>query len=160
MTIRAGMGYDLHRLAAGRTLFLGGLEIPFSMGLVGHSDGDALVHALIDAILGAMGEGDIGRLFPDNDPKTRGIRSTELLKDVMTRLKKKRLNIVHADAIVVAERPNLGPHFAAMKNVLCPMLGIPRDRLGLKAKTNEGLGLVGRGKAIACWAIVLVGKRS
>jgi len=160
LTIRAGMGYDVHRLASGRALFLGGLEIPFSMGLVGHSDGDALVHAIIDAILGAMGEGDIGRLFPDNDPQTRGIRSTELLKDVMARLKKKRLNIVHVDVIVVAERPNLGPHFPAMKNILCPMLGIRRDRLGLKAKTNEGLGPVGRGKAIACWAIVLVGKRS
>jgi len=159
LTIRTGMGYDLHRLAAGRSLVLGGLDIPFSMGCVGHSDGDALIHALIDAILGALGEDDIGRLFPDSDPKTRGIRSTELLKIVMAKLEKKKMKIIHADTVVVAERPKLGPYFPAMKDILCPILGLRGDRLGLKAKTNEGLGLIGRGKAIACWAVVIVGKK-
>jgi len=154
---RCGLGYDLHRLAPGRPLFLGGIEVPHTAGLVGHSDGDALIHALIDAILGAMGEGDIGQLFPDHDPRCAGIRSTELLRDVCSRLKKKKLAVLHADAVVVAERPKLGPHFPAMKAALAPLLGLPPDGLGLKAKTNEGLGLIGRGRAIACWATVLVG---
>ena len=157
--IRCGLGYDLHRLAPGRTLFLGGIEVPHTAGLLGHSDGDALVHALIDAILGAMGEGDIGGLFPDRDPRYKDIRSTELLRDVCARLKKKRLAVLHADAVVVAERPKLGPHFPAMKAALAPLLGLPPDGLGLKAKTNEGLGLIGRGRAIACWATVLVGPK-
>jgi 2-C-methyl-D-erythritol 2,4-cyclodiphosphate synthase len=158
--IRCGLGYDLHRLAPGRPLFLGGIEIPHPAGLLGHSDGDALIHALIDALLGAMGEGDIGQLFPDRDPRTKDIRSTELLRDVCARLKKKRLAVLHADAVVVAERPKLGPYFPAMKAALAPLLGLPPDGLGLKAKTNEGLGLIGRGRAIACWATVLVGPKS
>jgi len=158
--IRVGIGYDLHRLASGRKLFLGGLEIAHPRGLVGHSDGDALVHALIDAILGAMGEGDIGALFPDSDPRYAGIRSTELLRQVMAKLGKKRMEILHVDCVVVAERPRLGPHFSAMKGILCPILKIQRDRLGLKAKTNEGLGLIGRGGAIACWAVALIGRRA
>jgi len=158
--IRVGIGYDLHRLAPGRKLFLGGLEIAHSRGLVGHSDGDALVHALIDAILGATGEADIGRLFPDTDPTYAGIRSTELLRRVMAGLKKKKLRVLQADCVVVAERPKLGPCFPAMKDILCPILGIPGDRLGLKAKTNEGLGFVGRGRAVACWAVALIDEGS
>ena len=157
MTIRTGIGYDLHRLAAGRRLFLGGLEIPFPAGLVGHSDGDALVHALIDAVLGALGEGDIGQIFPDRDPRYKNIRSTELLESVMAMVRKKKLRIIHADVVVVAEKPKLGPWFSDMKGILGPILGVRDDRLGLKAKTNEGLGLIGRGRAIACWAVVLVG---
>lgn len=154
--MRTGLGYDLHRLRAGRPLMLGGVRIPSPSGLVGHSDGDALIHALIDAILGAMGEGDIGRLFPDTDPRWRGASSVELLRDVRRRLGAKKMRLIHADAVVVAEKPKLGPRFEAMKDVLCPVLGLPRDGLGLKAKTNEGLGLLGRGRAIACWAVVLV----
>jgi 2-C-methyl-D-erythritol 2,4-cyclodiphosphate synthase len=153
--IRTGLGYDLHRLRAGRPLVLGGVRIPHSSGLLGHSDGDALLHALIDAVLGAMGEGDIGRLFPDTDPRWKGADSRELLGEVMKRCRAKKMRLIHADAVVVAERPKLGPHFEAMKDVLCPLLGLPRDGLGLKAKTNEGLGLIGRGRAIACWAVVL-----
>ena len=153
--MRTGLGYDLHRLQAGRPLILGGIRVPHSAGLLGHSDGDALVHALIDAILGAMGEGDIGRLFPDTNPRWRGANSVDLLRDVMKRLRAKKMRLVHADAVVVAERPKLGPHFESMKDVLCPVLGLARDGLGLKAKTNEGLGLIGRGRAIACWAVVL-----
>jgi 2-C-methyl-D-erythritol 2,4-cyclodiphosphate synthase len=153
--IRTGLGYDLHRLGAGRPLVLGGVRIPHPAGLLGHSDGDALIHALIDAVLGAMGEGDIGRLFPDTDPRWKGADSRELLGAVMKRLRARKMRLVHADAVVVAERPKLGSHFEAMKDVLCPLLGLPRDGLGLKAKTNEGLGLIGRGRAIACWAVVL-----
>ncbi len=154
--MRTGLGYDLHRLAKGRPLVLGGIRIPHPAGLLGHSDGDALIHALIDAILGAAGEGDIGRHFPDTDPRWKGADSLVLLRDVMKRLRAKRMRLIHADAVVIAERPKLGPRFEAMKDALCPVLGLPRDGLGLKAKTNEGLGLIGRGRAIACWAVVLV----
>jgi 2-C-methyl-D-erythritol 2,4-cyclodiphosphate synthase len=153
-----GLGYDLHRLVRGRPLFLGGVEIPFGKGLLGHSDGDALVHALIDALLGAAGEGDIGRLFPDTDPAYRGVRSGELLRKVMARLRRKKLRVVNADLVVVAEAPKLGPYFEAMKKTLGPILGVPGRALGLKAKTNEGTGLVGRGGAVACWAVALLEK--
>jgi 2-C-methyl-D-erythritol 2,4-cyclodiphosphate synthase len=155
LAIRAGLGYDLHRLTAGRKLVLGGIEIPFSKGCLGHSDGDVLIHALIDAILGALGEGDIGQMFPDTDARYKDIRSIELLHAVMAKVKKKKLRIIHADLVVVAEEPKLGPWFPAMKKILGPALGLRDDRLGLKAKTNEGLGLIGRGRAIACWAVVL-----
>ena len=151
--MRIGLGYDLHRLTAGRPLILGGVRIPHGKGLLGHSDGDAIIHAVIDALLGAAGEGDVGRLFPDTDPGLKDIRSTVLLKDVVLRLRKKRLRVDHVDVVVAAESPRLGPHFEAMKDVLAPLLGVSRNRLGLKAKTNEGLGDVGRGRAIAVWAI-------
>jgi 2-C-methyl-D-erythritol 2,4-cyclodiphosphate synthase len=153
---RIGLGYDLHRLAAGRRLVIGGVEIPFDKGLVGHSDADVLVHALIDALLGAAGEGDIGGLFPDDDPRFQDADSTALLKTVMERLRAKRLAVRHADCVVVAEAPKIGPHVAAMKKTLAPLLGLAPDRLGLKAKTNEGTGLIGEGGAIACWAVVLL----
>jgi 2-C-methyl-D-erythritol 2,4-cyclodiphosphate synthase len=152
--MRIGLGFDSHRLVAGRPLYLGGIEIPHAKGLLGHSDGDAVIHALIDACLGAAGEGDIGRLFPDTDPSTAGVRSAILLQDVVGRLRKKGFRLGHADVVVAAETPKLGPHFEAMKDALCPLLGLPRDGLGLKAKTNEGLGDIGHGRAIACWAIV------
>jgi len=153
---RIGLGYDLHRLAAGRRLVIGGVEIPFDKGLVGHSDADVLVHALIDALLGAAGEGDIGGLFPDDDPRFQDADSTALLKTVMERLRAKRLAVRHADCVVVAEAPKIGPHVAAMKKTLAPLLGLAPDRLGIKAKTNEGTGLIGEGGAIACWAVVLL----
>jgi len=151
--MRIGLGYDLHRLAAGRPLILGGVRVPHAKGLLGHSDGDAIIHAVIDALLGAAGEGDIGRLFPDSDPGLKDVRSTVLLKDVVSRLRKKRLRVDHVDVVVAAESPRLGPYFEGMKDVLAPLLGLPRTRLGLKAKTNEGLGDIGRGRAIAVWAI-------
>jgi 2-C-methyl-D-erythritol 2,4-cyclodiphosphate synthase len=152
------MGYDLHRLGPGRRLYLGGLPIEHSLGLVGHSDGDVLIHAIIDALLGAMGEGDIGRLFPDDDPATKDIRSTELLTKVTGRLEAKKLKILSLDSVIVAETPKLAPHIPAMKDILCPLLRIGSDQLGIKAKTNEGLGLIGRRKAMACWTVVLIGK--
>ena len=159
MKNRIGFGYDIHRLARDRALYLGGVEIPHPAGLTGHSDGDALIHALIDALLGAAGDGDIGRLFPDTAAEFKGIRSTVLLERVMTRLKRKRLEVLHVDSVIVAETPRLAPHIERMKEALCPILGLPRDHLGIKAKTNEGLGPVGEKKAVACWAVVLVGEK-
>ena len=160
MRIRTGIGYDIHRLAAGRRLVLGGVRISSAVGLAGHSDADALIHALIDALLGAAGDGDIGRLFPDTDQTWTDADSTDLLKAVITRLRKARLEVLNADAVIVAERPAIAPHVAAMKRVLCPILGIKPDALGIKGKTNEGLGPIGQGKAIACLATVLLRNRS
>ncbi len=159
MQIRTGIGYDIHRLAAGRRLVLGGVRIPSAVGLAGHSDADALIHALIDALLGAAGDGDIGRLFPDTDLTWSDVDSTDLLKAVITRLRKAGLEVLNADAVIVAERPDIAPHVAAMKRVLCPILGIKPDALGIKGKTNEGLGPIGQGKAIACLATVLLRRK-
>ena len=159
MAYKIGLGYDVHRLVKGRPLVLGGVEIPHPAGLLGHSDGDALVHAVIDALLGAMGRSDIGRLFPDTDPAYRGIRSVELLRRVVLRLKRRGMSAVHVDIVVVAQAPKMAPHAEKMKRVLGPVLGLPEGSLGIKAKTNEGLGLIGREKAIACWAVALVESR-
>lgn len=156
MKIKVGLGYDIHRLERGRDLYLGGVKIPHPSGLLGHSDGDCLVHALIDALLGAVGEADIGRLFPDTDPAYRGIRSIALLQQVMARLRRRRARVLNADVVVVAQTPKLAPYIEPMKDALCPILGVARSRLGIKAKTNEGLGLIGRERAIACWAAALV----
>ncbi len=131
-------------------------EIPHPAGLLGHSDGDALVHAMIDALLGAMGGDDIGRLFPDTDPAYAGLRSVDLLRRVMLRLRRRGMAIVNLDTVVVAQAPKIAPHTQTMKDVLCPVLGVPKGSLGIKAKTNEGLGLIGRERAIACWAVALV----
>ncbi len=155
---RIGFGYDIHRLEPGRRLVLGGIKISYAAGLAGHSDGDALVHAVIDALLGAAGEGDIGRLFPDDDPKTEGISSLLLLSDVIGRLRAGGWRVVNVDAVVAAEAPRIGSHVAAMKKVLCPVLGIEESALGVKGKTNEGLDAVGEGRAIACWAVALIEK--
>jgi len=160
LNIKVGFGYDIHRLAKGRDLYLGGVKIPHPSGLLGHSDGDCLVHALIDALLGAAGEPDIGRLFPDTDPKYKGIRSPVLLADVVSRLRRRGKRVVNADAVVVAQAPKLAAHIEAMKEALCPVLGVERDSLGIKAKTNEGLGLIGRERAIACWAVVLIEEKA
>ena len=159
MKHKIGIGYDIHRLVAGRKLFLGGIEVPFGKGLLGHSDGDVLIHAVIDALLGALGEGDIGRLFPDTDPRYKGIRSLELLADVAARLKKKKARVVNIDTVIVTQVPKLGPYINNMKKALAPILGLDREDLGIKAKTNEGLGPVGQGRAMACWAVVLLKKQ-
>lgn len=159
MEPRIGMGYDIHRLVKGRPLWLGGVKIPHTAGLLGHSDGDVLIHAVVDALLGASGEGDIGGLFPDTDTAYRDIASAELLRRVVLRLQKRKMRALHIDTVVVAQTPKLAPHVEAIKDVLCPILGVSRDALGIKAKTNEGLGLIGRERAIACWAVALVGTR-
>jgi 2-C-methyl-D-erythritol 2,4-cyclodiphosphate synthase len=153
---RSGIGYDLHRLSAGRRLVLGGVEVPFEKGSVGHSDGDVLAHAICDALLGAAGLGDIGSHFPDTDPKWKDANSLEFLGRVRGLLAEHRLRIAHLDAIVIAERPKLGPHFPAMREALAGALGIEAAQINLKAKTNEGVGAVGRGEAIAAQAIATI----
>ncbi|MBM3284521.1 MAG: 2-C-methyl-D-erythritol 2,4-cyclodiphosphate synthase [Candidatus Aminicenantes bacterium] len=159
MTFKIGVGYDIHRLRKGRKFYLGGVEIPHPAGLMGHSDGDCLIHAVVDALLGAMGEPDIGRLFPDTDPAWRDIRSTELLAQVMERLRRKKIEILNIDAVVIAQKPKLAPYVDRMKEVLSPILGVPQGCIGIKAKTNEGMGLIGRNQAVACWAVALIQKK-
>jgi len=152
--ISTGIGYDLHRLETGRRLILGGIEVPFDKGPVGHSDGDALAHAICDALLGAAGLGDIGTHFPDTDPKWKGANSLRFLEHVRGLVAERGLRISHVDAIVITEKPKLGPHFPAMRGALAGALGIAVERINLKAKTNEGVDAVGRGEAIAAQAVV------
>jgi 2-C-methyl-D-erythritol 2,4-cyclodiphosphate synthase len=149
----AGIGYDLHRLVEGRKLMIGGVEVPFEKGSQGHSDGDVLCHAICDALLGAAGLGDIGTHFPDTDAKWKGASSLLFLEHIHGLLKNGKFHIVHIDAIVVCERPKLGPHFPAMRTALAKALGITSDEINLKAKTNEGVDAVGRGEAIAAQAV-------
>lgn len=151
---RAGIAYDLHRLAEGRKLILGGVEIPFEKGPVGHSDGDVLSHAICDALLGAASLGDIGRHFPDSDPQWKGANSLIFLERTREMLVSCGVSIVHVDAVVILERPKLGPHFPAMRAQLARTLHIEESQINLKAKTNEGVDAVGRGEAIACHAVV------
>jgi 2-C-methyl-D-erythritol 2,4-cyclodiphosphate synthase len=150
---RAGIGYDLHRLAEGRKLILGGIEVAFPKGPVGHSDGDALAHAICDALLGAAGLGDIGTHFPDTDPKWKGVSSLRFLERVRELLAERGLRIAHIDAVVITEKPKLGPHFPAMREALGRALGVPPAAINLKAKTNEGVDAIGQGEAIAAQAI-------
>jgi len=150
---RSGIGYDLHRLAEGCKLMIGGVEVPFEKGSVGHSDGDVLCHAVCDALLGAGSLGDIGTHFPDTDPKWKGAASLTFLVQTRKLLDERRLRISHIDAIVICERPKLGPHFPAMRSALAKALDVPPGRINLKAKTNEGVGEIGRGEAIAAHAI-------
>jgi 2-C-methyl-D-erythritol 2,4-cyclodiphosphate synthase len=153
MSARCGIGYDLHRLAEGRKLIIGGIEVPFEKGPLGHSDGDVLAHAICDALLGAAGAGDIGTHFPDTDPRWKGVSSLLFLEHARKLLDERGFSIEHIDAVVIAERPKLGPHFPAMRAMLSRALGIPADKIHLKAKTNEGVDAVGRGEAIAAHAV-------
>jgi len=155
-TGRAGLGYDLHRLVEGRPLILGGVTIPFERGLAGHSDADAICHAVTDAILGAAGAGDIGRHFPDTDPRWKGASSLELLRRAVQIVAEMGLSVGNVDATVILERPKLAPYIDAMRTRLAEVLGVPTDRVSIKAKTNEGVGELGRGEAIAVHAIALV----
>jgi 2-C-methyl-D-erythritol 2,4-cyclodiphosphate synthase len=149
MNVRVGIGYDLHRLEAGRKLIIGGIELPFDKGPMGHSDGDVVAHAMVDALLGAAGLGDIGTHFPDTDPKWKGANSLLFLEHTRKLLEEKRFAIEHVDAVVILERPKLGPHFPKMREALAKSLGIEAEKIHLKAKTNEGVDAVGRGEAIA-----------
>ncbi|HVA17583.1 MAG TPA: 2-C-methyl-D-erythritol 2,4-cyclodiphosphate synthase [Candidatus Dormibacteraeota bacterium] len=153
---RSGIGYDLHRLAANRKLMIGGIDVPFEKGSVGHSDGDVLSHAICDALLGAASLGDIGTHFPDSDPKWRGVSSLVFLRQVRQYLERKNWKIRHIDAVVVAERPKLGPHFPAMRETLAKALAISVEQINLKAKTHEGIGEIGRGEALAAHAIATI----
>jgi 2-C-methyl-D-erythritol 2,4-cyclodiphosphate synthase len=153
MSIRCGIGYDLHRLAAGRKLIVGGMEVPFDKGPVGHSDGDVLAHAMVDALFGAAGLGDIGTHFPDTDPQWKGANSLIFLEQAGKLLAKNGFLIEHVDAVVVLERPKLGPHFPKMREILAKALGVPSSKIHLKAKTNEAVDAVGRGEAIAAHVV-------
>jgi 2-C-methyl-D-erythritol 4-phosphate cytidylyltransferase / 2-C-methyl-D-erythritol 2,4-cyclodiphosphate synthase len=155
-TGRAGLGYDLHRLVEGRPLILGGVTIPFERGLAGHSDADAVCHAVTDAILGAAGAGDIGRHFPDTDPRWKGASSIDLLRRAVAVIQGLGLAVGNVDATVILERPKLVPHLDAMRANLAEALGVSVDRVSIKGKTNEGVGELGRGEAIAVHAIALV----
>jgi 2-C-methyl-D-erythritol 2,4-cyclodiphosphate synthase len=153
MNVRCGIGYDLHRLETGRKLIIGGMEVPFDKGPVGHSDGDVLAHALCDALLGAAGLGDIGTHFPDTDLKWKGANSLEFLEQAAKLLDEKHFSIEHVDAVVILEKPKLGPHFPRMREALAQALRVTADRIHLKAKTNEGVDAIGRGEAIAAYVV-------
>jgi 2-C-methyl-D-erythritol 2,4-cyclodiphosphate synthase len=158
VSTRCGIGYDLHRLAPGRKLIIGGLELPFDKGPVGHSDGDVLAHALCDALLGAAGLGDIGTHFPDTDPRWKGANSLQFLEHAEKLLDEKEFTIEHVDAVVILEKPKLGPHFPKMREVLANALSISADRIHLKAKTNEGVDAIGRGEAVAAYVVATLEK--
>lgn len=151
---RIGIGYDIHRLVGERKLFLGGLEIPYVKGLLGHSDGDVLLHAVCDALLGAIGQNDIGTLFPDSDPKYQGIASAELLKEVVALVKAKGFSINNLDTVIIAQEPVLLPFKKQIQKSIAGILGINEELVNIKAKTNEGLGEIGNKEAIASYAIV------
>ena len=157
--IRSGIGYDLHRLESGRKLIVGGLELAFDKGPAGHSDGDVLAHALCDALFGAAGLGDIGTHFPDNDPQWKGADSLIFLKRAAELLEEKRFAIEHVDAVVILEKPKLGPHFPAMREILAEALEVAPEKIHLKAKTNEGVDAIGRGEAIAAWVVATLSLR-
>jgi 2-C-methyl-D-erythritol 2,4-cyclodiphosphate synthase len=154
--MRVGFGYDIHRLVAGRRLVLGGVEIPHSRGLEGHSDADVLSHAIADALLGAIGERDIGHHFPNTDASIKGIDSQEILQRVQAILTAKRFAIVNIDSTIVAEEPKVGPHLLKMRAQLAQTLYLPVGAIGIKATTNEGLGTLGRGEGIAAFAVASV----
>jgi 2-C-methyl-D-erythritol 2,4-cyclodiphosphate synthase len=149
-----GIGYDSHRFAAGRRLVLGGVEVPYERGLEGHSDADVLTHAIVDALLGAAGLGDIGEHFPDTDERFRDADSMELLGTVLASVTAAGLRIVNVDCTVVMEQPKLGPHRAAIRERLAKELGLTPERVNVKASTGEGMGFVGRGEGAAALAIV------
>ena len=157
--VRVGTGYDLHRLAEGRPLILGGVTVPSEKGLVGHSDADVLAHAITDAVLGAVARGDIGRHFPDTDPRWKGASSMAMLAHAVTLAREAGFDIVNVDAVVIAERPKLAPHIDRIRASLASVLGVEAARVSVKGKTNEGVDAVGRGEAMAVHAVVLVSGR-
>jgi 2-C-methyl-D-erythritol 2,4-cyclodiphosphate synthase len=154
MSALSGIGYDSHRLEAGRRLVIGGVEIAHEQGLAGHSDADVLAHAVIDALLGAAGLGDIGEHFPDDDERFRDADSMQLLAQVVSSVRERGLRIVNMDCTLVMERPKLGPHRAAIREALADALGLTPQRVNVKASTGEGIGFVGRGEGVAALAVV------
>lgn len=155
-TVRIGQGYDVHRLVAGRPLVLGGVTVPHDRGLDGHSDGDALSHAITDALLGALGLGDLGRHFPSSDPELAGIESRRLLARVMSFVRDAGLRVGNVDATVVAQEPRLGPHAAEMEKKIAATLDATPDRINVKVTSTDGLGAIGQGEGIAAQAVVLL----
>jgi len=156
--MRVGFGFDVHKLVFGRKLIIGGIEIPFEKGLLGHSDADVLIHAIIDAIIGAAGKGDIGRFYPDHQEEFRGISSLVLLEDIREKLCEWGYCINNIDSTVVIERPKLSPYIEDMREKLSDALKIERDRINIKAKTSEGLGYVGASEGVIAYAVVTIQK--
>jgi 2-C-methyl-D-erythritol 2,4-cyclodiphosphate synthase len=156
MSVQCGIGYDVHRLVEGRKLILGGVEIAHSRGLEGHSDADVLCHAIADALLGAIGAGDIGQHFPNTDESIRGISSIEILKQVKGFLAGKKARVVNIDATIIAEEPKIAPHVSAMRKQIANAIDGSESNLSIKATTNEKLGFVGRGQGIAAMAVATV----
>ncbi|MEK7850344.1 MAG: 2-C-methyl-D-erythritol 2,4-cyclodiphosphate synthase, partial [Deltaproteobacteria bacterium] len=154
--VRVGFGYDVHRLVEGRKLILGGVEVPFEKGLLGHSDADVLLHAISDAILGAIAEGDIGRHFPDTDPKWKGANSLDLFKYVIDLARQKGFEINNIDSTIVCQRPKLAGFISQMVENIASAVLIPKVRINVKATTTEGLGFTGAGEGIAAYAVVTV----
>jgi len=154
--MRIGCGYDVHRLVTGRPLILGGVEIAHEMGLLGHSDADVLLHAICDAILGALGEGDIGRHFPDSDPALQGISSLLLLERAAALMAEKGYRLGNLDATIIAQRPRLAPHIPAMRDKIAAACGVAPERINVKATTTEKLGFEGREEGIAAQAVALI----
>jgi len=158
METKIGFGYDVHRLVEGRRLILGGIDIPFSKGLLGHSDADVLLHAITDALLGAAGLGDIGELFPDTDSRYKNADSAQLLTEAFLKVRKNNFSIGNIDAVIVCQEPKLTPFKKQIQCMIASILGISPDYVSVKAKTNEGLGDIGEGKAIAAYAVTLICK--
>ncbi len=158
MQIRVGQGFDVHRWVAGRPLCLGGVQIPHEQGLLGHSDADVLLHAIMDALLGGAGLGDIGHHFPDTDPRYRGIDSRELLAMVHESLRVRQWAVGNLDATVICQRPKLAPHMSAMVQEIARILQISPEQVNIKATTTEGLGFTGRNEGVAAQAVVLLVK--
>jgi 2-C-methyl-D-erythritol 2,4-cyclodiphosphate synthase len=156
VSARIGQGFDAHQLAAGRPLVLGGVEIPSSEGLLGHSDGDVLLHAVSDGILGALGEGDLGRHFPSSDPALEGIESGKILARVVAMMRQRGLSVGNLDATVIAQAPRLAPHQEKMRASLAGLLGVDEERVNLKVTSTDHLGALGRGEGIASLAVVLL----
>lgn len=156
---RVGLGYDIHRLVRGRKLVLSGIAIPYNKGLLGHSDADVVIHSVIDAILGAMGKGDIGEHFPDTNPKFKGISSVILLKETLKLLKKEKFKIENIDINVILSAPKLKDIKIKMRNKLASLSGVNANLVNIKAKTNNKLGQIGKGKAICAQAVVLIKKK-
>ena len=154
--MRIGLGYDIHRLKKGRPLWLGGVHIPFAKGLDGHSDADALLHAITDALLGAAALPDIGHYFPPSESRFKGIASATMLARAVAEIRKKKFRVVNVDAVVIAEAPKVGPHRDAMRKTIAKILKVSIDAIQIKGKTNEGLDAIGRGEAIAAQAVVLL----
>lgn len=159
MDWRIGIGYDVHRLVPGRPLKLGGVTIPCDRGLLGHSDADVVLHALCDALLGAVGQPDIGELFPDSAPEWKDADSRRFVREAVQRVAIAGHTVANADLIVHAQQPRLGPFKTQIQAAVAELVGVPPGRVGVKATTNEGLDAIGRGEAIACWAAVLLARR-
>ncbi len=156
MGLRVGLGYDVHRLTEGRALIMGGVNIPYEKGLLGHSDADVLIHAIMDALLGAGKMGDIGKLFPDTDPQYKGISSIELLKCVKKKMDEKNIKVINIDSIIVAQKPKMRPYIDEMEKNIAKALDIDADNVNVKATTEEELGFTGSGEGISSKAVCLI----